>query len=514
MSVDTMNDHEVQAGGVVTPSHASKGGRKRATMMVLVAVAGVAAGVIAADPIRRLFGRAGGASGGDDGMAGMDMSAAPAATQPARTERKIKYYWDPMQSPPYISDRPGTSPMGMQLIPVYEDDIAAGPTVTIDPVVVQNIGVRVAEVQRQSLATTFRAVGYVQERAPDRRDINLRISGWIEKLYADTEGMYVKKGDPLFTLYSPELTVGIESLISARKAQSALPANADATARSNTALLVESARQKLELWGLSSEQIEQFAKLDRAPGTVTFTSPINAHVVEKLVFTGSAVKAGDLVLRLADRSTVWLDVQVFEKQLSLVHEGQTVKAVTDSVPDKTFDGRIIFIHPHVDEMTRTALVRIEIPNPTLELRQGMYATAQIATDSVSGALTIPREAVIDTGTRQLVFAVEADNRFAPRIVKTGVETTDGTVQVLSGLAPGEKVVTSGQFLLDSESRLREAIRKQLEEQLLKPGKPQSSHAKHEPQTPGENPAGHEHEGMNMPMDPNMKMNDMPAGHKH
>jgi membrane fusion protein, copper/silver efflux system len=432
-------------------------------VLLVVAAASLLAGTYWHQPLSKIIGVK---SAHDHAVA---QGASRSASGSSQSERKVKYYWDPMQSPPYISDKPGVSPMGMQLIPVYEDEVSAGPAVTIDPVVVQNMGVRVAEVGVAPLRMNLRAVGYLQERTPDRRDINLRVSGWIERLDADTEGMFLKQGAPLFTLYSPELTVGIESLITARRSRDAQPGGGDAAVRRDTDLLYETARQKLSLWGLSAQQIDELAKLDRAPGTVTFNSPITGHLVEKMVFTGSAVKAGDLVMRLADRSTLWLDIQVFEQQLPLVQIGQEVRSTIESMPGKVFTGKVAFLHPHVDPVTRTATVRVELPNKSLELRQGMYATARMDVASASPSLQVPREAIIDTGERRIAFVVAGEGRFEPRLLKTGLESTNGAVEVLGGLAPGENVVVSGQFLLDSESRLREAIQKQLALNLLKEG---------------------------------------------
>lgn len=461
-----------QAAPVPVPD-APKPNRTR-IWVALAAVGGLAAGAWLGPSV---FNRGGDANP----HAGMNMTAG-ATTQPGKAERKVKYYWDPMQSPPYISDKPGVSPMGMQLIPVYEDDISAGPTVTIDPRVVQNIGVRAAPVSVEPLASSVRAVGYFQERTPDRLDINLRVSGWIQKLHADTEGMHLKEGDPLFDLYSPEVTVGIDALITQRRANDSAPKDAPEASRRENQLLYDSARQKLVLWGLSDEQVEQFAKLDRAPTVVTFYSPIDAHLVDKQVYNGSAVKAGDLVMRLANRSILWLDVQVFERQLPLIKEGQNVRAITTAQPSEVFEGKVSFIFPHVDPMTRTTLARLEVANPSLLLRQGMYATAEILVDE-KRAIVVPREAVIDTGTRKIVFVVVGEGRFEPRLIKSGLETPEGLVEVLAGLAPGEQVVTSGQFLLDSESRLREAIQKQMQERLVNPGTKTANQSATAPSTP-------------------------------
>jgi RND family efflux transporter MFP subunit len=381
-------------------------------------------------------------------------------------ERKVKYWWDPMLNPPYISDRPGKSPMGMDLVPVYEDEVSAGAGVTIDPVVVQNMGVRVATVSESPLARTIRAVGYLEEPEPKHVDVNLRVSGWIQKLFADTDGMSLGKGDPLFDLYSPELQVAIEDLIAARKARDAVPAG-QTEARGMADTLYASTAQKLALLGLDPADVELFARMEQAPATVTFKSPLAGHLTEKLVYAGAAVKAGVKVMRIADRSTMWLNLRVFERDLAYVHVGVRVRATVEALPGKTLAGEVIFVHPHLDAMTRTALVRANLPNPDEELRQGMFATGEIRVEVAPRALLVPREAVIDTGERQIAFVALAGGHFEPRKVKLGAAGEDGFVQVLEGLAPGESVVTSGQFLLDAESRVREAIQKLLNKGLLR-----------------------------------------------
>jgi RND family efflux transporter MFP subunit len=385
------------------------------------------------------------------------------SAQAAGGERKIKYWWDPMMSPPYISDQPGKSPMGMDLVPVYEDEVSAGSTLTIDPTVVQNMGLRVATVEEAALARTIRAVGVLAEPEPARHDVNLRIGGWIDRLHAATEGMWLAKGDPLFDLYSPELQVAIEELVGARRMRETLEA------KEHTKTIFESAARKLELYGLARETVDELAALESAPRTVTFKSPADGFLVEKMVYAGSAVMAGDTVMRIADTSRLWLDARVFEKDLLHVELEQPVIAKVDGRPGETFDGRVILVHPRIDAMTRTALVRMEIENPELALRHGMFATVFLEVEIAPQTLVVPREAIIDSGTRQIAFVALDDGHFEPRKVEMGASGDDGLVQVLSGLAPGEQVVTSGQFLLDAESRMKEAIQRFLEQKSMPAG---------------------------------------------
>lgn len=469
--------------------------------LALVLLGGLAAGVLFHEPILHAFGRhqhqAPVAEGGkkqlwtcgmhpqvirnEPGLCPichMKLTPIAAGSDPAAAgagggERKVKYWWDPMIGPESISDTPGKSAMGMDLVPVYEgegaSDTSGGTAVTIDPVVVQNMGVRVAEATSGQLNRTIRAVGYLEEAQPFVHDVNLRISGWVEKLYADTVGVHLKKGDKLFDLYSPEVQVAIEELIAARRALAALGPKSDALARRTSQTLLDATRRKLEQWGLDPQEVDRLAKLDKAPRTVTFTSPITGHVTEKMVVDGSAVKAGDRAMRIVDHSTLWLDSQVYAQDQPFIKLGQNVTAEVEGVTGKPIEGEVIFVHPHVDPTTRTATVRVAIPNPKMTLRPGMYATAQISDELAESALLVPREAVIDTGTRQVTFVALGGGKFEPRNVKTGAAGADGMVQIVEGIKEGERVVTSGQFLLDAESRMREAIQKHLDERLLAEG---------------------------------------------
>ncbi len=387
-----------------------------------------------------------------------------------------KQLWTCSMHPQVLQDHPGTCPIcHMELTPVKSGDSHDG-GVTIDPVVVQNMGIRIAAVTEGPITQTVRLVGYLQEPEPTHRDINLRVSGWIEKLYANVDGMDIEKDQKLFDLYSPELMVAVDEMIAARK-QTGSP-----TAQT----LLESARRKLIQYGLTDAQIEQFASLDKAPSTIPILSPITGHLTAKMVYDGAAVKAGDLVMRLANRHQMWIDARVFEQQYPLVQVGATAHASVTALPGRTFEGKVIFVHPHVDPETRTALVRIEIPNHDLLLRQGMYATVEIESSDRQPLRLIPREAVIDTGSRQIAFVSLGDGKFEARPLKLGIGGAE-RIQVLDGVELGEQVVTSGQFLLDSESRLREAIAKQTGQQLAAaspaPARPAAEIAKvHVPHT--------------------------------
>jgi multidrug efflux pump subunit AcrA (membrane-fusion protein) len=420
-------------------------------------------------PLRQQPAGRGGAAGADQAHQGTTAGAATGAVtgeDQGGVERKILYWWDPMMNPPYISDRPGKSPMGMDLVPVYEDEARGGLEITIDPRVTQNMGVRVAEVARGPIATTFRAVGYLKAAQSNEFDVTSRIAGYIEHLYANTEGMLVKQGEALADLYSPELLVAQEEALAAKRALDRLEPGADAGLRLESEGLLEDAKRKLLLWGIAEQDIDRVLESGKAGQVMPLRSPATGFVTDKNVAQGSAVAPGERLLRIVDQSTVWLDAQVFESQMSLVAVGQEAQATVQGLPGRKFSGRVLFVSPQIDPEARTLAARIAFPNGDLALKPGMYATVEITVEAGRDALQIPREALIDTGKRQVVFVALGEGRFAPREVRAGVETGDGKVQILEGLAPGETVVTSGQFLMDTESRTREAIQKMTDQGLL------------------------------------------------
>lgn len=369
--------------------------------------------------------------------------------QQNRKEKKIKYWWDPMMNPPYISENPGKSPMGMDLIPVYEDAPSDFTTLSIDPVIVQNMGVRTALVRKSSLNQEVMAVGYLGEAEPNIRDVNLLVSGWVRKLYINAEGMHVEKGQPLFDLYSPEITVAIQELISSKQGS---VDSFDAVHKA--------AFKKLELWGLTKDQVESLSQEASPPTTVTIFSPVSGEVISKDIVDGAAVKAGDKIYRIVDLRTLWLTAQVFEKDLPSVNVGSKAAAL---IAGNIVEGKVVFIDPRIDTETRSTKVRLQIPNQDLGLKPGMFATVTISSTTKKDVITVPRESIIDTGKRKIAFVSLGSGKFSLREVITGLEGAGGLIEVKSGLEPTEEVVTSGQFLLDSESRLREAVQKFLKE---------------------------------------------------
>ncbi|MCW5891771.1 MAG: efflux RND transporter periplasmic adaptor subunit [bacterium] len=381
---------------------------------------------------------------------------APASPDLAAAPEQL---WTCGMHPQVLRHEPGSCPIcGMALTPLRHEAATPGTreAVTIDPVVVQNMGVRVAPVRRGALAASVRAAGVLAEAQPAQHDVTPRVGGVVTRLWADTDGMHVQQGAPLFALQSPELDAAVGELIAARRAAEESP-----TAASSTAAAVRTAvERKLARWGVAPDDVARLARLDAPPPAVTFRSPIDGHVVMKEVVEGDGVEAGRTVLRIVDHRALWLEARVFERQLGAVRLGQPATATLDADPGRPITGTVSFVHPHLDAATRTGMVRVAVPNPDLALRPGMFATVELHGEVAADAVLVPREAVIDTGTRQLAFVARPGGRFEARTLRlgeAGVGPDGPAFAVLDGLAPGDDVVVSGQFLLDAESRLREGI---------------------------------------------------------
>src|SRR5665213_3745829 len=380
------------------------------------------------------------------------------ASPKARSSHAARQWWDPMLGPSSISNHPGKSAMGMDMVP-YTSRPTSGADLTIDPAVVQNMGVQTARVTRGPLRVTIRAVGLFKLPEPGLHDVSLKIGGWIDALYADQEGVHVTKGEPLFALYSSDLQVAEQELISAVQSQRSLDSESSAALRNEAGHLVASARRKLQLWDIDGEEIDAIAKADRPPRDIVFRSPVMGHLEEKMIVQGSAVQPGMKLLSIADHTTMWLDAEVYEAQIPLVKMGQTVEVTVAAIPGKTFTGKVTFVYPHIDHMTRTLIVRSTFDNPDFDLKPGMYAEANVIAEPMADVIQVPQEAVIDTGTRQIVFVADGRGHFSPKTVRVGIRADDDRLQIVEGLAVVETAVSSGEFRMDVESRTNEAIAK-------------------------------------------------------
>jgi membrane fusion protein, copper/silver efflux system len=373
--------------------------------------------------------------------------------------RKIKYYKSGMMLGE-ISQTPRKDSMGMDMVPVYEGEDNST-AISVDPVTVQMMGVRTAEVTRGPLQREIRTVGVIDYNETALADVTTKFRGWIEKLYVDATGKEVRKGEPLFDIYSPELYSAQNEYVIALA--------------SGTAGLKASARQKLALFDISDDQIAELERTRTPRRTLRVNAPIDGIVVEKMAVQGQMVEAGMKLYRLADLSLVWVQAQVYEEDLAFLKLGQEAEVSLSYLADRKFKGRITYIYPTVDEKTRTAHVRMEFHNPGLFLKPGMFATVQVRVELEPSALLVADSAVLRSGEKNTVFVALDGGKFEPRTVALGPRAQNNMYQVLSGLKEGDRVVTSGQFMFDSESQLREAIQKMLEPATVGVSNPEHKH---------------------------------------
>ena len=385
-------------------------------------------------------------------------STSTTAATPAG-ERKVLYWHDPMV-PGQRFDKPGKSPfMDMQLVPVYADPAtdtatagaadagtrtAADGAVAISPRMQQNLGVRTAVVTRSALTTSVDAVGSVVYNERDVALVQARSNGFVERLYVRAVLDPVRKGQPLADLYVPEWIAAQEEYLSIRR----MPA-------SGTDGLLDAARQRMRLAGMNDEQIGQVASSGKTRARFTITAPVGGVVTELGAREGMTVMSGAPLFRINGLSTVWVNAEVPENLAAKVRPGTTVEARTPALPGIVLKGRVGAILPEVNPSTRTLKARIELANPSGQLVPGMFVNLQLRGAASTEALFVPSEAVIQTGTRSVVMLAQSDGRFAAVDVETGSEA-NGQTEIRKGLQAGQKVVTSGQFLIDSEASLKGA----------------------------------------------------------
>lgn len=380
-------------------------------------------------------------------------------SQAASGPAKIIHWASPMD-PTYVRDEPGQDYMGHDLVPVYEDG-AGGSAISIDPVTTQSMGVRTATVSRGDLHREVRTVGRISYDESSQYAVNSKIGGWIERLYVNQTGQLVQKGQPLLEIYSPELVAAQQEYLLALRHQADLAQSPIADIGAGGERLLSAARQRLSYWDISTRQIEQLEKSGEIRKTLTLYAPVSGIVSDKKAVEGMSLKPGMELMQLTDLSRIWVLADLYEYQIPWVKEGQTATVEVPHADNRLLDGTIAYIYPTVDPMSRTVQVRIELPNPGLALKPEMFVNVRLHTQSSKDVLLIPVDAILTSGTRQHVFVALGEGRFEPRVVETGIQGEDGQVQILSGLKQGEQVVTSAQFMLDSESKLREAIQKMM-----------------------------------------------------
>ncbi len=380
-------------------------------------------------------------------------TAATAAAAPEKGGRKVLYYRNPMGLPD-TSPTPKKDSMGMDYIPVYEGEEETSGGVKISDAKVQMLGVRSAAVERRALDAVVRATGRIEVDERRLATITPKFEGYVEKLHVNATGQYVARGAPLFEAYSPELLATQREYAIAVQGLAQVKGAEDATV-AGMKRLADSALERLRNWDVTDEQIAQLAAGGKPQRALTFRAPASGHVIERKATQGMRFMPGEVLYQLADLSTVWVIAEVAEQDIGRVRTGLTARARLDAYPGQVFEGRVTYIYPTLKADTRTAQLRVELPNPQGRLKPAMYAQVEIAAAG-SPQLVVPSSAVIDNGTRRVVLIDKGEGRFEPRDVKLGARSDEFTV-ITEGVKEGERVVTSATFLLDSEANLKAAL---------------------------------------------------------
>lgn len=383
-----------------------------------------------------------------------DPEPAPAAPPGAAGKGRILYYRNPMGLAD-TSPVPKKDGMGMDYVPVYEGD-DDGATLKVSPDKVQKLGVRTEAARMTPLAKSIRAVGSVQVDERNLHVVTAKFEGYIERLHVNQSGQAVRRGQSLMEVYSPDLVLAEqEYLVAAQGAQSLDGASPEA--RDAARSLADGALARLRNWDVPGAQIERLRQGGQPSRTLSLAAPAAGIVLEKRAVQGMRFLPGEMLYQIADLSTVWVIAEVFEQDLAQVRLGQVATVTFNALPGRTFTGKVTFLYPTVTEQTRTARVRIELPNPDGQLKPALYGTVDLASPVADHpVLTVPDSAVLDSGTRQAVLVEKGEGRFEPREVKSGIRA-NGLIEIREGLAEGEKVVVRANFLIDAESNLRAAL---------------------------------------------------------
>jgi membrane fusion protein, copper/silver efflux system len=436
-------------------------------------------------------------------ICGMDLNpiyaeeSAP-ATKPG--ERKILYWIDAM-NPQNHYDKLGKAPDGMDLVPVYAEEQGAESALPegafrVTPDKQQLIGVQYGEAGLRSLTKTIRAVATLTYDETKIARIHAKIEGWIDKVFVDFTGQLVKKGQPLINIYSPELVATQDEYLLALRARDKLGSSSFKEVANGADSLLDAARKRLELWDISDEQISEVEKTREPIKNLTLYSPVSGFVTARNSYEKQRITPETELYAIADLSTVWAVADFYEYEARDVRVGQGIVLTVASFPERTFRGKVTYIYPQLDNSTRTLRVRVELPNPNFNLKPDMYANAELKID-YGRRLAIPQEAVLDSGTEQLVFVALEGGYFEPRKVQLG-DKVDNQVIVLSGLKAGDRIVTSGNFLIDSESKLKSAANG-----MGMPGMEQGTKSQNQIQQSTSQP-----NSQSPPADPSMNMNGM------
>ena len=378
-------------------------------------------------------------------------------------EKEVLFWRNPMNpaitSPVFTKDE-----MGMDYLPVYADgggtDEVVG-TVTIDPVTVQNIGVRTAVAEVSELARALNGLGRVDFNEERLARLHPKTSGWIEKLFVDETGKRVNRDTILLGIYSPELVAAQQEYLVALDNWEAVRNSASVQMKRSSKTILDSALERLQLFDVAEHQIEELQQSRKIKKQLHIHSPFEGRIMHIGAREGQYVTPKDELYLIADLSRIWVNVDIFEDELSWLKVGDRAEMRVRAQPGRTYRGKITFIHPVLNPKSRTVQVRLEFDNADLSLKPGMFANVTLYVDPQPGAVVVPSEAIVRSGSREQVFVVREPGKFEPREVTLGV-TAQGLTQILSGVEAGEEVVTSSQFLIDSESKLREATAKMME----------------------------------------------------
>ncbi len=387
-------------------------------------------------------------------------STAPSTAE--TNESRTILYWRAPMNPLETYDNPGKSAMGMDLVPVYADDNDSTPArqVSIDPVTVQNMGVRTTLVERRDLSRIVRAAGTIEYNEESQHVVSTKVAGWIEALHVAYAGESVAKGDTLLEIYAPELVTAQEEYLLALAHHRASEESRFASMRNDAQELLTSTRQRLEYWDVPAEDIDRLATTGQVRKTAVMRAQASGVIQEIGAVLGAYVPAGMSLYQVADLSTVWVHASIREDELPWVFRGQAAIMELAYVPGRRFAGHVSYIYPYLREEARDVLVRLVFDNPGWQLKPGMYVNVHLEALARTDALVVPGDAVIRTGERTIVFVAVAPGRYEPREIQVG--ETGGErgrfTHVVEGLRAGESVVTSAQFMLDSDSRLQESLR--------------------------------------------------------
>ncbi len=383
----------------------------------------------------------------------------PGTAKGSKGERKVLYWYDPMH-PAYRADKPGFAPdCGMALVPKYADGVAAmkdmpAGTVRVSAEKQQLIGVKLGHAEVRSLTKTIRAVAKITYDETQLSHAHTKVEGWIEKVYVDYVGAPVKYGDPLFTLYSPELLSTQQEYLIALKAKRELADSPTPEIARSTEALYQAARERLLLWDISQEQIHKLEETGQPERAVTFYAEHRGYVTERKALPHMRVEKNTDLYMIADLSRVWAIAEVYEYEAPLVQVGQAARMTVAALPGRTFTGKVNYIFPALDPQTRTLRVRLDFDNPGMALRPEMFANVELAAD-LGRQVVVAEDALLDSGMKQYVFVHRGEGYFEPREVRVGMRT-GGWVAIEHGLKRGDEIVVSGNFLIDSESKLKAA----------------------------------------------------------